>query len=672
MSASLAIPTLAAQRRQVIRNDRLAGRSNLNGEQDGLELGQAVPIVFGRRVNGVGGVWLSPPATECRFENDTLNRVTASYHLVLCDGQLGTIPVGDVYQGDTPVISQIVQAYDTRAGSWLPGNFIQQRFNVTSLQQTLFVEGKAIANDTAGMLDLGGIDSPALAQLIQDRSASVQIKSSGNYVTSFEIDVSSIVDWPQEGAQAATRGVVTISLAAGTPGEPAAFSVLRDVNTLPWTLQSDPASYADGVTSTSDPRVQNVNADSGQVFTVGNGWIYERGDDGRYMPTELYQVSRPASTQSYGAIEFNLQEVIRPGFIMRETLPGISLFGGLPPVTYQLVINETNSEPYPKPEATLYCGTGGSYDKLTTLSVTKQYPIGEGWRRQIHVFLRNGESVPRLIEETTGPSNLFPDLARRLLRASALMPDELIDDQQLLAAAQFNDTLNLRCNGLVANPTNVREWLDRTARLFLLTPTNRWGRIGLRPAVVVTGSAINLDPITPVMVFDEANIVPGSLSVSYVPRSDRVPRAALITWRDQPEDNVGIMRATEVRYDGEAVDGPYDDIDGSDLICAEAHASMVGALGLARRRHITHSITLRALPTAAAAALLPGAIIRVNRARRPTVGASSTWSYLYEVDQITGPPLGPWTIQATHFPVDSTGRSLIALDLANMTILQPA
>jgi hypothetical protein len=672
MSAALAIPTLAAQRRQLIRNDQLSVRSNLNGEQDGLELGQSVPIVFGRRVNGVGGVWLSPPATECRFENDTLNRVTASYHLVLCDGQLGTIPVGDVYQGDTWAGSQVVQAYDTRAGSWLPGNFIQQRFNVTTTSRTLFVEGKAIGNDAAGMLDLGGLDSPALAQLIQDRGASVQIKSSGNYVTSFEIDVNASINWPQEGAQAATRGVVTLSLATGTPGETSTSSVLRDVTTLPWILQSDPASYADGVTSTSAPRVQNLNADYGQVFTVGNSWVYDRGEAGRYMPTELYQVTRPASAQPYGALEFNLQEVIRPGFIMRETLPGISLFGGLPPVTYQLVISETNSEPYPKPEATLYCGTGGSYDQLTTLSVTKQYPSGEGWKRQIHVFLRNGEPVPRLIEGTTGPSNLFPDLARRLLRASALVPDELIDDQQLLAAAQFNDTLNLRCNGLVANPSNVRELLDRTARLFLLTPTNRWGRIGLRPAVATTGSAINTSPITPVMVFDENNIVPGSLSVSYVPRSDRVPRAALVMWRDQPENDLGVMRSTEVRYAGEAVDGPYDDIDGSDLICAEAHASMVGALPLARRRHITHSITLQALPTAEAAALLPGSIIRVNRARRPTVGASSTWSYLYEVSQITGPPLGPWTIQATHFPVDSAGRSLIALDLVNMTLLPPA
>ena len=671
----LAVPTLASQRRQVERNDQLTNRQNLNSEQGGLELGQGIPIVFGKRENGAGGVWISAPATECRFENDLANRVTASYELVLSDGQVGTIAVGDVWQGDTPLVAgEFQQAYNTRAGSWTPGNFIEQRFNVTYLNQQITAEGKAIGADSAGALDVGGLSDAELETLIQECSAKASVKSSGQYVTYFNISVDREVLWPRTGVQVATRGVMNFSVTGGS-NNTSGIS-FTDPATLPWNLATDATLYYGGADYGSPPAIRAWSFGS-EIFTVGNGWIRERADEARYMAVgpgsgqaaQQYTINRSPSLQPYGGIELDWQEFIRPGFITRQTLPGVSLFGGLPGVTYTLVVEEINSEPLPKPEATLYCGTGGTFAGLTTLSVVKQYPAGdEGGRRHIHAFIRNGVAVPRLIEGTDGASNQFPDLARRLMVASSKVRTELINNSMLLASAQFCAAQGFTCDCVVANPTNLPEWLDRVAPFYLLKPSNSWGRMGLRPALPITPAfAIDTGTITPTVVLDETDIVPGSWQYTYSPRADRLPFCAVILWREQPEDNAGTQRATEVRYRGEATGGPFEEIDASEFVTREAHAMRIGAYRLAMRRHVTHKGIVQVLPSVGLDVLQPGAIIRLNRARNPSVGVPSTWSYLYEIERVSGPTNGPWALELTHFPVDSQGRSVVARDVVAAT-----
>jgi hypothetical protein len=162
-------------------------------------------------------------------------------------------------------------------------------------------------------------------------------------------------------------------------------------------------------------------------------------------------------------------------------------------------------------------------------------------------------------------------------------------------------------------------------------------------------------------------MLPGSFSYSYAPRSERLPFAALVLWREQPDDDVGTTRSTELRYTGTAVDGPYEEIDCSEFATREGHAIKAGAYALAMRRHVTHRGSFQVAPTAAVAALAPGDIIRINRSRNPTIGSATTWSYLYEIESISGPPLGPWTIAITHFPVDLDGRSIVTRDVLAAT-----
>jgi hypothetical protein len=99
------------------------GSDPLDSAQRAAKIGDPVPIIFGRRVAGAGGVLISPPATEARFENDATNAVTASYLVVLTEGVMDGIQVRDVFQQSCRV-GTFTSAYNRRAGSWGPGNFI--------------------------------------------------------------------------------------------------------------------------------------------------------------------------------------------------------------------------------------------------------------------------------------------------------------------------------------------------------------------------------------------------------------------------------------------------------------------------------------------------------------------------------------------------------------------
>jgi hypothetical protein len=102
------------------------GAESLDVAQRGAVIGEPIPIVFCRRVSSVGGVLISPAATEARFENSVTNEVTGFYHLVLSEGQIDSIQVRDVFQRSCRVGS-FSQTYSKRAGTFIPGNFIVPR-----------------------------------------------------------------------------------------------------------------------------------------------------------------------------------------------------------------------------------------------------------------------------------------------------------------------------------------------------------------------------------------------------------------------------------------------------------------------------------------------------------------------------------------------------------------
>lgn len=428
------------------------GGSKLDTQQVAAQLGQPIPIVFGRRRNGKGGVMISPVATEARFENSVTNEVTAFYHLVLSEGQIDSIPVKDVFQRACRVGTHI-QTYDRRAGTWAPGNYIV----------------------------------------------------------------------PQAG--------------------------------------------------------------------------------------------------------------------------------------------------YDTPECPNYCGSVGLYPDMSTLSFQVTIPDGfDQWNRQVHCFIRGGMRVTRLVDSVLGPSDNFADLVKWMLSNSGRVPAGLIDNTALDTAATFLEANQFTCNCWLTTSDNVAGLLSKWAPYFLLGESNTGGKKGLKPLLPVNNDGtIKTTAIAAEYTFQEDMILPESLEISYTSLADRLPFVAQMTWRQQLEDDYGLIRTTEIKFAGTADGGPYESHDLSEFCTSEDHAAKVGAYILAKRVYTTHTIRFSARPEKHNTSLSVGSIIRVRLKRQATIASTNYHDFLYKVERITKTLAGDLTYECSHFPIDDQGRSLIALAVSSVT-----
>jgi hypothetical protein len=320
------------------------------------------------------------------------------------------------------------------------------------------------------------------------------------------------------------------------------------------------------------------------------------------------------------------------------------------------------------PDCPIYCGSAtGSYAGMTTASFIVTIPNGfNQWNRQVHIFVRGGMHVARLLEgNTIGPSNNVADLYRWALQRSSRIPASLFDPVSLAAAARFTNTAQLWFNGIIDKPSNLAEGMSKLLQYFLLRETRSGGRRGLRPLLPVNpDGTINTGPVSWVHSFNEDQILPGSFSIAFVSRADRAPFCCQVVWRQQPEDGLGLARTAEVRYAGSALDGPFEQHDLSGFATTETHAFRVGAFILARRRYVDHRISFRVRPGDVRNALNRGDIVRVTHHLLPSRGGDYTHDFLYEVEQVSRGADGSVEFKLTHFPVDDQVRSLVARDVA--------
>jgi hypothetical protein len=324
---------------------------------------------------------------------------------------------------------------------------------------------------------------------------------------------------------------------------------------------------------------------------------------------------------------------------------------------------------YEKPECPYFCGTGGNYDGLTTGSFTITVADGDTrWDRQVHMFIREGIEVTRLIDGVTGPTNNFADAALWMHRSTNRAPAELIDTDAYLDAARFTEAMGFTFDCKIYKSTNFEDFIAEYGKYFLLTKSKRNGRIGLRPTLPITaGNVVSTDPVTPLFRFDESQVDPDSLEINWTPLADRQAFCAVMLWRQQPETGIGLVRSTKVPYPGTALRGPFEQHDLSGFATAEIHVVRAGAALLARRRYVSHTARLRARPHSGSQALARGDIVQVKLARTGSSAVAGEHNYLYEIEKIVKAADGKLTFELTHFPVDYLGRSLVALDVMSAT-----
>jgi hypothetical protein len=311
----------------------------------------------------------------------------------------------------------------------------------------------------------------------------------------------------------------------------------------------------------------------------------------------------------------------------------------------------------------IFCGTSGYYDDLTTLSYENTHADGDStWDRQVHCFVREGIIVDRLIEGTTGSSNNVCDLAVYLIKQSSRFPDDLIDTATFTTAANFTEAQQLYYNGIFSESRNLEDWLQDVSTYFLLRVSDKNGKKAFRPRLPITGAyAIETGVVASEFGFTEDHLLPDGFEIEWIPFADRRPTIMQMLWRQQPDDDIGLIRTSAVNIVDDFVDQPTEQHDLSGFCTSELHAVKVGAYLAARRAFVTHTLRIRVKPDAYNTTLALGDIVRV-RLRRETNPDAVTWhDYLYEVERINKTLSGAVELDLIHFPIDSNGRSVVAL-----------
>ena len=307
-----------------------------------------------------------------------------------------------------------------------------------------------------------------------------------------------------------------------------------------------------------------------------------------------------------------------------------------------------------------YVGTSGRYEDMTTIHFSNTYADGSNNAlKQVFCFVRDGMNVTRILDSTLGPSNNFIDLAIYLLKTR--IPDALIDTTSMTAAATFLNANSLFFNGVFNRSSNLEDYLTSTGNHFLLRLSEKNGKKTFKPRVPTnTDGTIKVTAITPSYNFTEEHIIQGSFQVSYIPIEDRKNCNVQIIYREQPDDDIGIVRTAEIKFDGEASTGPYESHDLSTYCTSENHAVKVGSYIAIRKKTITHTCRISVRPSTFNATLELGDIVRV-KLRRETEAGLSSHDYFYEIERIEKNTSGLITLDLTHFPIDNQKRSIVAL-----------
>lgn len=321
---------------------------------------------------------------------------------------------------------------------------------------------------------------------------------------------------------------------------------------------------------------------------------------------------------------------------------------------------------YTTPECPYYCGTIGVYTGMSTLSFQVTIPNGsDQWNRQVHCFIRNGIEVTRLLDNVTGSSNNFADLYQWMLSNCAKLSSNQIDYSSLASTARFLHVNGFNCDINITESKNLGEMVASMAPYFLLAETRVAGRRGLRPVLPTnTDGTIKTTPVQWVYTFTEDHILPDQLQINYVPSADRKPFAVRTIWRQQLDDDHGIIRSSDVRMAGEAEEGPYEQHDLSQFCTRENHAVKIAAYIRARRKYTTHTASVSCRTIDFPQTLQAGDIVRLKLYRSSDIAASGVWDYLYQIERITKTAAGDVSMDLVHFPINSSGVSPIALAVA--------
>jgi hypothetical protein len=601
--------------------------------------GETVPIVFGKRTSGIGGVWLQPPLVKAGSK-------------LFVGSFLYTISQGEIVS--TPVKHRTFVGL--RNVAFLPD------------QSITLAHDYATAASLATAPDVCPIGGSTLYCGIETYSTLSELYKAELNATFTEIYSSTL----NVGFRTITRGVgdTTNSAFGARIGDIQVFNSDTGADvTAAWLSYTGLGAFLNSFIGF------NIVADNTGLVIGGHpvGFIEDS--------ISLFGYSSPDPG-------FNAALGLPPGsnaiYVYTTTVVFDQVNPSLPASTGTLlgVQREFVYTPYSDPDVTP-TADNSAYADITFLRVDGDIydPPAEGsfptTTKQLYIFYEQGVKVDLysggLVGGVypTGASNQLIDLVMYLFtiykRAAGAATADIaapiyIDNMTDIAA--FCNEYNLHYNGILDESVNLIEFASAIAPFFLLSFLSVGGQYRFEPILPLNGSnEIDVTALTPAATFTEDDILPGSFSKAFKPVAERQPVIAVMLYRESNPSEVGIQRTVQVAFDATSRDAPVEQFDLTDFCTDPAHAELYGKYELARRQHSTHVVSFQtALITTQ---LKPTDVIKIERQRISSKGDNRTEVDYYQISAITYESDGTSTIGAEHFPVDSNDIAIISDEILN-------
>jgi len=239
---------------------------------------------------------------------------------------------------------------------------------------------------------------------------------------------------------------------------------------------------------------------------------------------------------------------------------------------------------------------------------------------QFSAYIKQGIKVKRLIDDTTGATNLFPEIVYALLTENRFgLADSIgvsaVDKDRMTIAAKFCEANHFYWDGVITDKQNIREFVYQNAIFNLLDFTILGGKFSLFPSVPFNSDTFTIKRTSKPHVralFTDGNT--RNLKVSFLSPEERQNFIGTVYFRKEIANGFSETQSKTftIATDDENITQekfPIEVFDMSDFCTNESHAVEFLQHALMIRNKVDHGIKFETTPQAALG-LKPGSYIR--------------------------------------------------------------
>jgi len=602
--------------------------SDLNRDQRIATSGETVPIVFGKRVSGIGGTWVQPPMVKTGTSS-----FVGSFLYTISQGKILSSPVKHRTWVGLSTLKFFADQTITLTHDYATASSLAAAPSVCPIGgSTLFCGVETYSYlDALFKAEVNAVYNESIRSNVYYGFRKITRGSGDTTNTVFSFTAADVAVFNSE-----TGADVTAAWLAYTGYSPTLvflnnYDSATGGGRAVGTIEDDIATFG---YIAPDPAFDAALGLSGNARAVF-----------QYTVTTVDTQFNPSLPASTGTLEGVQSEII------------------ITPYADPAITPTANNSAYA--DITFLRVTGNIYDAPSEGS----YPTST---RQLFIFYDQGVEVDLYSDGTLnkGASNQLVDLLMYLFtiykRADGANTAGIaapIYTGNFTNIAAFCDQYNLHFNGVLDESVNLVEFATTVAPFFLLSFLSVGGQYRLEPVLPLSSNQIKTTALTPSATFSEDQILPGSFTKSYKPTADRRPIIAVLLWRESNPSEIGIQRTVQVAFSTTSLDAPVEQFDLTDFCVDPNHAALYGKYEIARRFYSTHSISFQT--SLIVTGLKPTDVVKIERQRISSKGDNRSEVDWYQITSISYASDGTSTIEAEHFPVDSSDISVISDAIVN-------